>query len=92
MTQEEIKKERDLTSSLFDQMATITKAHAYDILREQLQELESENETLKIELKAANALLKAYQNFVADIKPLFATTATLPQPKESENDIENINI
>ena len=32
---------------LFEQMATISKAHAYDILSDQVKELKSENEGLK---------------------------------------------
>lgn len=87
------------TESIFEQFANISKAHAYDIVAQQRNELmdenaklKSENETLKIELKAANSLLSAYKAFVNDTRPTNAVSAALPVPKESENDLKDIPV
>ena len=48
------------TQSFFEQAATITKAHAYDILAEQIENLKAENEKLKEENKYLQNLIKTY--------------------------------
>lgn len=65
--------------NLFEQMAQITKAHAYDIVSEQVKELQHENAILKIQLKAAEGLIAAYEKLVDDVKPVNAICAELPK-------------
>ena len=74
---------------LFEKMATISKACAFDIVSEQVKKLQHENDILKIELKVANNMLEAYKNFVNDIKPKNAVNAELPPV--SEDDLKNLD-
>lgn len=46
--------------NLFEQIANITKAHAYDIIVEQRNELLKENELLKNRVKYLESLIKEY--------------------------------
>lgn len=47
-------------NTLFDQLTTMTKAHAYDIISEKCQELEAENKILREQVKTLKDLIKEY--------------------------------
>jgi len=60
-------KETGVFSSLFEQAAQISKAHAYDILVKQVGELKAENEALQ---EAKRGLLEALENVVGEYKSM----------------------
>ncbi len=51
---------------LFEQMKTISKAHAYDIISEQVKELKEENENLKNDLDAWKKIALGYRELLLE--------------------------
>ena len=56
--------------NLLEQITNITKAHAYDIISQQAQELQQENKKLKYRVKYLENLIKEYTDkMLSNIKP-----------------------
>ncbi len=72
--------------SLFEQMANISKAGAYDIIVQHRDELLHENSLLKIKLQGAEARIKALQEFINDVRPKDSVSAELPRITEEDID------
>lgn len=71
--------------SLFEQMANISKAHAYDIVSKQVQEQQVEIKTILSTLRTLNECVKPFVN--PEISPSIGDTVSLMTGHHFANDL-----